>query len=509
MNLIPATSDTLKLSKISSRHAYLLRAFFAGILLPLGFAPFHFPGLSILGLALLFAQLRATPLMQPFLVGFVFGLGFLGFGVSWIYVSIHEYGHLNLALSASITLLFVFYLAIYPGLVTLFFSKLAKNLGPVNSSLLFCSLWCLGEYLRATVLGGFPWLLIGFGQIDTPLSQLLPLIGIYGVSFLTCLAATCLTNSIQISQTKRYFFIIAFVSLLLLPALLAHKKWTLIHDKPISVGVIQANLSMRDKWDESLFWQLLARYQAGIDKLINKNRLIVMPESAIPVPPSYISDFLEGIHAKAIKYGSSVLLGIPKPTNEEQSFYYNALIGLGKAKGHYLKQHLVPFGEYTPRFFAKIMQWLAIPEEKLKPGETNQSLIKISKHAIATLICYELAYPQLLRKQLPQAEWVVSISDDGWFGRSLAMYQHLQMAQALSLQTGRYQIVANNDGLSSIINDQGDLVNSLPAFTAGTLESTIYAAEGATPWTTLGDAPSLIICLLMVLGTIFINRFSR
>lgn len=294
----------------------------------------------------------------------------------------------------------------------------------------------------------------------------------------------------QFTGIKRYGVQIIFVILLLSPYVFKFINWSSQTAQPLSVSVIQANLSMRDKWDENLFWQLLQHYQTETEKLLG-TQLIVMPESAIPLPPSYIEDFLQNLHQKAKDSGSAILLGIPKPTRHDENSYYNALISLGRAKGSYLKQHLVPFGEYIPSALQTISEWLAVPDANLVPGQTNQPLVKVQKHSIATLICYELAYGDLLRQQLPSAEWIVSISDDGWFGHSLAMYQQLQMAQVRSLQTGRYQVVANNDGLSSLIDNQGELVASLPAFSAGTLKATLLPMRGTTFWVVFGDKPTL------------------
>ena len=195
----------------------------------------------------------------------------------------------------------------------------------------------------------------------------------------------------------------------------------------------------------------------------------------------------------------AVLLGIPEPTSPDETSYYNSIISLGAANGKYLKQHLVPFGEFIPQLLEHLTHWLGIPLANLSPGAKNQALIRVQNHPIATLICYELAYPELLRKQLPEAEWIVSVSDDGWFGHSLAMYQQLQMAQVLSLQTGRYQVVANNDGLSSIINTDGDISASLPPFSSGILEENIFPATGLAPWVYFGDMPALLFSLLIVL----------
>ena len=506
MNQNSTAYDPTSLTITANRYGYLLRSFFAGLLIPFGFAPFHLPGLTILGIALLYAQLRYQTLRQSFLTGFVFGLGFLGLGVSWVYISIHNYGHLNPLLSALITLLFVIYLALYPGLAAVLYNKLSIRRPLIFSCFLFSAIWCLVEYLRSTFMGGFPWLLLGFGQLDTPLRYLLPIIGVYGVGFLATLAATFLVTATQTFEFKRYMWLAAFIGVLLVPSILKNQQWTSISEKPLSVGVIQANLSMRDKWDESLFWQLLMKYKQGIDQLMGKKKLIVMPESAIPVPESYVSDFIDTINKEATKVGSSILLGIPQPTNLEETYYYNTLIALGTAQGKYVKQHLVPFGEFIPQPFEQLIHWLGIPSANLKPGKGNQPLIQVHDHLIATLICYELAYPQLLRKQLPDAEWIVSISDDGWFGHSLAMYQQLQMAQVLSMQTGRFQVVSNNDGLSSIINTQGNITASLPALSSGILEADIYPATGATPWIYLGDMPALLISLLMVLFSVISQK---
>jgi apolipoprotein N-acyltransferase len=495
----------------SSKFLYALRIFFAGLLLPLGFAPFHIPGMIILGLALLYAALSKPWRIDSFTLGFIFGLGFFGFGISWIFVSIHVYGHLNYFLAAAITLLFICYVSIYIGLVTYVYAKLARHYQGLLSCLLFASIWCLGEYLRANLMTGFPWLILGFGEIDTPLKFLLPIVGVYGVSFLTCVAAVSLVEGMRNVGKFRSYWLMFFVGLILLPSILKNMDWGTINRQPISVGVIQANLSMRDKWDESLFWQLVQRYQEGVDQLISRSNLIVMPESAIPIPANYVSDLLNNLHLKASQSGSAILLGIPHPSsnNGDEMGYYNAIISLGEANGNYFKQHLVPFGEFIPKAFQRIIDWLEVPISNLKAGKAHQELIHVNHHSIASLICYELAYPQLLREQLPEAQWIVSVSDDGWFGHSLAMYQQLQIAQVLSIQTARYQVVANNDGLSSIIDTKGNIVASLNAFTTGLLEENIFSVTGSTPWVYYGDTPFIALFFAVVILSLGINTKRR
>lgn len=507
MNQTPTTNTLRAFASASVRSASTLRSFFAGLLIPCGFAPIHMPGLAILGIALFFAQLRQQTAKQSFYSGLVFGLGFFGLGISWVYVSIYNYGHLNPALSALITLLFIIYLALFPACVAMLYQRLSKP-SLLFNCFLFSALWCLSEYLRATFLSGFPWLLLGVGQMDTPLKNLLPIVGVFGVGFIVCLAATCLASSTQENRTKRYLWIMALVAILLTPSLLKNKEWTTTSASDISVGVIQSNLSMRDKWDEAFFWKLLAVYQYEAEQLIGKKQLIVMPESAIPVPINYVSDFLGKLDVKAKQSGSAILLGIPEPTRKDDTAYYNTLTTLGTAEGAYRKQHLVPFGEFIPNVFQQLSQWLAIPAANMKPGKSKQPLVSVQNHPVATLICYEVGYPQLLRSQLPQAEWIVSISDDGWFGHSLAVYQQLQMSQVLSMQTGRFQIVANNDGLSSVINTHGDIIDSLPVFSAGILSASIRSANGASPWVYFGDIPALLMSFIILLMALNFSRYQ-
>ena len=479
-----------------------------GMLLPIGFAPFHLPGAAILGISLFYSQIQPSRPRKAFFQGLTFGLGFFGLGVSWVSISIHHYGHLALLFAYLITSVFVLFLALFPALCALLFRVLCSpTLPSLIKALLFSGLWCLTEYLRAICFTGFPWLTLGFGQIDTPLHYLLPIIGIYGLSFLAVLAACFLTHAVRKSQSPAW--LLCFVLLLIAPQSLRTIQWSTLENKPLTVGVIQANISMRDKWDEAVFWQIMEHYQDTIQQLIGKKQIILLSESAIPLPAWYIQDFLTELHQQAKKSHTAILFGIPETINHSEQAsdtYYNTLSTLGTASGVYRKQHLVPFGEYIPAYFAPMLTKLNLISSDMEAGNAHQALVRAHNRPFAALICYELAYPQLLREQLPTAQWIVSLSDDGWFGHSLASYQHLQMAQALSILTSRYQIVANNDGLSSIINPQGSFVNTLPAFTAGILEGDIYPAQGMTPWVKWGDRPVLGWCMMIIFGVFIFNR---
>lgn len=472
--------------------------FLAGLIGPLGFAPFHLPGCTILSLSFLFFALLNCTIKESYIIGFIFGMAYFGLGVSWVIISIHDYGELNYLLSGLITLAFIMYLSLYPALVCYLFKLCKIEHKKQVSILLFCSLWCIGEYIRSNFMTGFPWLIIGTTQIDTPLKYLAPIVGLYGLSFLGALASCLLVLAVRESTIKRFKYLLGVVSLLIIPTLFKSIDWTETQKTPISIGAIQANLSMRDKWDETLFWSLLTYYEQAIEKLLGK-QLIILPESAIPLPASYLNDYLNTIHDKALKANSALLLGILQPTDDEETQYFNSIISIGKAHGQHIKRQLVPFGEYIPLPFVAINRMLSLPEPNIAPGRLAQPLIKVLNHPIASLICYEIAYPNLLRQQLPKAQWIVSISDNGWFGKSLASYQQLQMSQFLSLISGRFQIVVNNDGLSSIIDSKGEIVDSLPPFSSGILQGELFPAKGSTPWVILSDYPVLLFCAFSIL----------
>lgn len=503
MTRATATGE-LDLSSENIKYFSHLRFFIFGLLFPLGFAPFHLPGMAIIGMAFFYHGLRSPSLKSPLLSGFLFGLGAFGLGTSWVYVSINEYGHLHSILAAFITFLFLSYLSFFPAIVAYVFSKLDFKNQPLYSGLLFSTLWILGEFARASLFSGFPWLLLGVGQFDTPLKFLLPITGVFGSSFLSCFAATLLSNGIKAQGRQRSFYLLSVVGLILFPLLFKSLSFIKEEGKAISVGIIQANLSMRDKWDEKFFRELMQLYQKNIEQSLG-TELIVMPESAIPLPSMYVGNFLQRLEAKAKAAGSAILLGIPEPAHWDENTYFNTLLGMGKAKGSYLKQHLVPFGEYIPWPLQGLSNLLGFPAANIASGESNQNLIQMQNHPIASLICYELAYGSLLRQQLPAAHWIVSISEDGWFGHSLAMYQKLQMAQVLALETGRFHVLSNNNGLSSVINTEGKIIDSLPAFSTGILQTHLFAASGSTPWVRFGDAPILWLSFLSI-GMIVLAR---
>jgi apolipoprotein N-acyltransferase len=470
------------------------KSFFLGLAFPLGFAPFHIP--SVLYLSLLFFIRILLQSKSLFRDGFLYGLGLALVGVSWIYNSIHQYGHLHCIIALFATLLFVMYVALFYGLFNLIYCWFRQKTPLIILPLVTAAIWTLCEWIRSTLFGGFPWLIIGFSVIETPLQNLLPWFGLYAPGFILILSLACF------AQFENRLLAIAGTLLFLFPQTMTLHFPNAPH-RSISVAMIQGNVKMQDKWNEDVFWKLFHYYFHEIVSLLEPYQTIILPEAAISVPSSFLHHELELLNKLSKEKNTALLLGIPQPSTSDQWNYHNGILGLGQAQGTYFKQQLVPFGEYIPHIFQHILTFLKVPMVTTIPGEHMQKPIHTFDHPIASLICYELAYPEILRQQLPSAQWIVSQSDDGWFGHSLALYQHLQMAQTLSFMSHRDQVFVNNNGLSSLINASGQVIAQIPAWQRNHLQGHIHEHSETTPWMRWGDRLALTLIL-----SIFLLNFS-
>ena len=474
------------------------KSFFLGLAFPLGFAPFHFS--SLLYLSLLFFIRSLFQSKSFFREGFIFGLGLALVGVSWIYNSIHQYGHLHPIIALTATLLFVMYVASFYGVFNLILYWLGKKTPAFVLPIITAAIWTLCEWIRSTLFGGFPWLLIGFSVIDTPLQNLLPWFGLYAPGFLMVLGIACFAHF------ENRLLAIAGTLLFLLPQIMTIDFAKTAHPS-ISVAMIQGNVKMQDKWNEDVFWKQYRYYFHEIVSLLKPQQTIILPEAAISVPSSFLHHELQLLNKLSREKNTALLVGIPQPSASDQWNYHNGILGLGQARGTYFKQQLVPFGEYIPHIFQQILAFLKVPMVTTIPGDHMQKPIHAFNQPIASLICYELAYPEILRQQLPNARWIVSQSDDGWFGHSLALYQHLQMAQTLSFMSHRDQVFVNNNGLSSFINASGHVIAQIPAWQRKHLQGHIHEHSETTPWMHWGDRPILSFILSILFLSLSIQLF--
>lgn len=469
----------------------------AGIVTVGGFAPFNLYPLAVLGLVLLFWQWHhaVTP-RTGFLSGWAFGLGLFGAGVSWIYISLHQYGGMAAWLAALATLLFCAFLALFPAVAGALFVYLRRQ----KSALLWLApaLWMLQEWVRGWIFTGFPWLALGYSQVpSSPLAGYAPLIGAYGVSYLVALLAALLTWSVTSRHNRRplAWGIAGIVVLLVSGWGLRLPEWTQPTGPPTSVALVQGNIAQEMKWRPEKTAQTLARYAELI--AAHPAQLIVLPETALPLfeyelPPAY-RDMLVQLGRQN---GGDIIVGLP--TGSPRGAYYNSALSFGAAPTQaYHKFHLVPFGEYIPMkpLWGWIIEVLHIPLSDFARGSPTQRPLQVGGQAVAMNICYEDVFGEEIIRQLPAASVLANVSNVAWFGDSLALWQHGQISQMRALETGRMMLRATNTGLTAVIDHKGVMRAHLQPFREGVLQDTVTGFSGSTPYVRWGNAPILALGL--------------
>ena len=477
----------------------LIYSFTAGALFSLGFAPFSIKGLIYISTAWFFTLLvNGKSLRDCATKGFFYGLGKYGIGISWIYVSISSFSNAPFIFAIAITLLFIIFISIYELLLATIFHFFFKKKSSLKKVIGFAILASIFEWLRGHLFSGFPWLFISYSQIDTPISGLAPIIGSYGLSFITYLISCSLAQGLFVrtrNPSHSYSFLAAFIMPFLLLSPLLGINWTTPLKKNLSFQLVQGNVSHNDKWDSYNLEGIIQHY-LSLSENAPKETVIVWPETAIPLPSNMAYPLLIKLQHLAMIRDQHFVFGLPG-TNGDGS-YSNSMMVIDKALNRYDKQHLVPFGEYLPFPILKpILNYFDIPLDDLKKGSKKQPLLTINQIKVAPFICFEVAYTDTLLKALPQANILLTITDDTWFGHSLAKAQHLEIAQMRSLQSGRAQAFTSNDGETAFIDNKGAIIKALPKYKAGIINGKLKAYSGLTPWSHLGD--KLIISILMLL----------
>jgi apolipoprotein N-acyltransferase len=491
-------------SGIPTAVLYLL-ALLAGMILPFAFAPFTFYPLAIIPPAILLAIWLRVNAKQAFWLGWVFGLGFFGVSVSWVYVSLHTYGNMDVLLAGFMTALFVMYLSVFPALQGYCFNRFFPENTKEKILFVFPASWVLFEALRGWVFTGFSWMLLGDSQSASPLKGLAPILSVYGVSFALAFTGALLVLFFLIKQWKSRAFILGSIAVLWISAaLLLQIQWTHPVGDKLTVSLMQGNISQSLKWDPDHARKAVNLYYQLTQQHWNSD-IIVWPEAAVILPYPEATEFLSNLNQTANNKGVALLTGLPYA---QEGHYYNALLALGKGNGIYLKRHLVPFGEIMPlRSWTNMLGNLFdIPMSDLSSGPAKQPLLMAHNISLAPFICYEITYPQEVLASLNQAQAIVTVNDDSWFARSFAAAQQAQIAQMRSLETGRYQLFITNTGITAIIDPQGNIQTRIPQDQVGVLRGYIYAMEGMTPLMYYGIYPILGLLLARLVLTALRQR---
>jgi apolipoprotein N-acyltransferase len=483
----------LIVARVSPRLA-LAGAFLAGAAAVAGFAPAGVFPLPVLALSLLlFLWLRAATPRAAFVVGLGFGAGLFGAGASWVYVSLHDFGMMPAPLAALATLGFCAILALYPAAAGGCLALL--RLPSAAAALLaFPALWTLSEWLRGWVFTGFPWLAAGYSQTDTPIAGFAPVLGVFGVSWVTALLAGLVFLLATGSARTRIASASAIAVLLAGGYVLSLASWSSPQGAPLRVALLQGNIPQDLKFQERRYAATLATYRRLVEE--SRAELIVLPETAIPrffdtVDPAY----WDALAKIAREKRADLLVGVPY--RDAEGRYFNSMISLGVSPPQiYSKSHLVPFGEFVPPGFRWIVDTVAIPLADFSRGPGQPRPLALAGQRVAPDICYEDAFGEEIVRQLPEATLLVNASNVAWFGDSLAPAQHLQISRMRALETARYMLRATNTGITAVIDERGRVRARLPQFVEGALHGTAQGFSGATPYVRWGNVPVVALCAL-------------
>lgn len=484
-----------------------------GALATLGFAPFDYYPLTVLAFAGLVGLWWSAPSVgRCAWRGFVFGVVHFAAGVYWVYISTHVYGGAPVWAGVVAAALLAGYMAVYPTLVGCF-AGLTRDLPrTIWALLLVPAAWVLSELVRSWMMGGFPWLSLGYAMSQAPATALAPIGGVYFLSFWAMVAAGTLCLLVAGSLLGRLCAVCLIGAAPLgIWAIPAAASWTHAAGEPLSVAVVQGNMGQALKWQPAQFEKTLARYRRMTEQ--SHADLVVWPEVAVPALARQVQSYLDGLDTLARDRNQTILAGVLRVTDDGTGVY-NAVEALGAGSGHYYKRHLVPFGEYfpVPDLIKHLFVALGIPVSQIAFGPQQQTLVQSHGVAIGLSICFEDAFGFEIAKSLPAAGILVNVTNDAWFTGTTAAAQHLQIARMRALEAGRPMLRAANTGISAVIGYTGRIRQTSEQSTVAVLTDHVTPRRGETPYMRHGDRPlwlaSTVVTLLGLLGGLLLRSLA-
>jgi len=276
---------------------------------------------------------------------------------------------------------------------------------------------------------------------------------------------------------------------------------------PLTVALFQPNVPQEHKWDPQWYRPILRQLREATDPVLGRD-IVIWPESAIPNYYQRAQGFLEPLAKRAAAANTTLITGAPF-RSEDSNRVYNSAVALGYGEGSYHKQRLVPFGEYVPleNLLRGLISFFDLPMSSFSAGPADQEPLRAGPYRIALFICYEIVYGDLVARDARNADLLVTISNDTWFGDSIGPWQHLQIAQMRGRENGRYVLRATNNGISAIIDHQGRIVKQADQFVATMLTGEAQVMLGNTPFSSFGSLPILASCAvgLLIMALMYVG----
>ena len=469
----------------------------AGSLITLSLAPFDYWPLGIFALALLLPLLSKISINRGTLRGFIFGLGAFGTGASWVYVSIHTHGNAPASLALILTALFVATLAAIPAIACYLYCRFARQ-HQYGALLAFPALWLLNDWLRGWLFTGFPWLIIGYAHLDTPLSGWAPVVGTAGITLICAFTASSIYHAIKYRQP---LVLIPTVLFFIIGSGLNTIEWSQPKGEPAKIAMVQPNIPQQIKWQPGSFKAITDLLQ-DMTQSIAATDIVVWPEAAIPRLYQQSEGLIERVQTAAINNNYTLISGVPwRNDTGEYRQYHNSLISIDNKIQPYYKQNLVPFGEHMPLEFLLrgLIEFFDLPMSSFSPGPKDQSPFVIKHWNIGASICYEIAFPNLIARTAKHSDFLITVSNDSWFGESIGPLQHFQMARMRALENSRYLVRGTNNGISAVIDHKGKVVSQGQQFTREIVIGSAQGMSGNTLFSTTGDWPVVILSLIIVM----------
>ena len=495
--------------RISARTGLLsLLLLCAGLLNTFAFAPYNWHALPLLTLTILAITLRQSQTAgQAAWLAYCYGLGWFGLGVSWVHVSIATFGGMPLIASLSIMALLVAYLSLFPALAAYGAARLATN-RPHYWPLLLAVCWTLSENLRSWLFSGFPWLSLGYSQTDGWLASYAPLVGETGINFILLLAAGsfALLWRFQPSRAAQWQLAAATTLLALAPVLGHFKGWQTTGAQ-VPVALVQGNIRQELRWAPEQELPTMKKYMQ-LTRPQLAERLVIWPEAAIPQVEPEAQAYLFNLDMLAAENKAAVITGILDWKRNGDA--YNGMIVVGdtgvkgqiyhyETRNRYQKHHLLPIGEFVPfeRFLRDVAPFFDLPNSSFARGEWQQPNLQAKGYQLLAALCFEIAFPRQIRANFTDdTDFLLTVSNDAWFGDSHGPWQHLEIARMRALEFGRPLLRATNTGVTAAVGADGQVLAQLPQFQDGVLTLDVPLTQGRTLYSRLGDWPLYAFCLL-------------
>jgi apolipoprotein N-acyltransferase len=477
-------------------------------------------------LAPLLLAVQGAPVSRAFLLGLITGFIYFTGTLYWITIVMSQYGGLSFVVAVLVNALLIAYLALFPAAFAMVTARLSVAMGP--ASLVAAPFaWVATELGRAYLFTGFPWVLLGYSQATVlPIAQFASVFGVWGLSAIQAGVSAALAYAAAraarrpVDAGRRWLIqtyapiALTLIATIVLGAWGARRigrgEWT-GGGEPVKVGLIQGNVDQADKWDPTRAVTIFREYLNMTRRAIGEGAQVVLwPESSTPF---YFEEDKPGgelVRAIARQTQVPILVGSDQIARGEPTRYYNSAFLVradGSDGGVYRKMHLVPFGEYVPLkqlfFFAgRLVEAVS----DFSPGE-SLVLLPVRDRYMSTSICYEIVYPDLVRQAVSAgSQLLTTITNDAWFGRTSAPYQHFAQASMRAIENGRYLVRAANTGVSGIVDPYGRVVAATRIFEPAVVVGDARFVDGRTIYSRIGDLFAYASGVFTLTALLFVRR---